>query len=192
MNRSKLFAVLAAAVTISSILSPAHSADLLVNNLIADNGKAPGTTGGRFGLPRESTAPGTGPGTRQLMILRSNMFYGNNDIGNDIGNVIQTLDEGDDGNFTTRGNEAVSCFGQEPGCPGAVAGCTFGDCGAAQSLDEIFDRITFRLVAGSPAIGAGAGSLFHSGTERVPAGDFEGDPRPDLRDLPAIGFDERL
>ena len=64
----------------------------LVNNLIADNGKAPGTTGGRFGLLRESTAPGTGPGTRQLMILRNNMFYTN--TGNDIGNVIQTLDDG--------------------------------------------------------------------------------------------------
>ena len=34
----------------------------LVNNLIADNGKAPGTTGGRFGLLRESAAPGPVPG----------------------------------------------------------------------------------------------------------------------------------
>jgi sugar lactone lactonase YvrE len=159
----------------------------LVNNLIADNGKAPGTTGGRFGLLRESTAPGTGPGTRGLMILLNNMFYTN--TGNDIGNVIQTLDDGDHGNFTTRRNEAASCFGGAGGCPGAIAGCTFADCGATHSLAEILDLATFRLAAGSPAIGAGAASLFHSGFERVPADDFEGDPRADL---PAIGFDERL
>jgi hypothetical protein len=47
----------------------------------------------------------------------------------------------------------------------------------------------FRLFGGSPAIGAGVDSLFHSGTEGVPAADFEGDPRPE--GLPAIGFDER-
>lgn len=162
----------------------------LVNNLIADNGKAPGTTGGRFGLLRESTAPGTGPGTRGLMILLNNMFYKN--TGNDIGNVIQTLDAEDAGNFTTRGNEAASCFGGTGGCPGAVAGCTFADCGGvAHLLTDIFadpDNGDFRLAAASPAIGAGDGSLFHSGTERVPAGDFEGDPRPE--GLPAIGFDE--
>ena len=60
------------------------------------------------------------------MILLNNMFY--TSTGNDIGNVIQTLDDGDDGNFTTRGNEAASCFGGAGGCPGAVAGCTFADC----------------------------------------------------------------
>jgi sugar lactone lactonase YvrE len=160
----------------------------LVNNLIADNGKAPGTTGGRFGLLRESTAPGTGPGTRGLMILLNNMFY--TSTGNDIGNVIQTLDDGDDGNFTTRGNEPAFCFGGAGGCPGAIAGCTFGDCGTAHSLAEIVDLVNFRLVASSPAIGAGAASLVHGGFERVPTDDFEGDPRPDLPDLPAIGFDE--
>jgi len=157
----------------------------LVNNLIVDNGKAPGTTGGRFGLLRESSAPGTGPGTRQLMILLNNMFYKN--AGGDIGNVIQTLDDGDAGNFTTLGNEATSCFAPG-GCPGALAAsCTFADCSATHSLGDIFDLATFRPVVGSPAIGAGAASLFHSGFERVPTDDFEGDLRPDP---PAIGYVE--
>ena len=62
----------------------------LVNNLIVGNGTSAGTTGGRFGVLRESTAPGTGPGTRAIIILRNNMFYKN--TGGDIGNVIQTLD----------------------------------------------------------------------------------------------------
>jgi hypothetical protein len=166
MSRSKLCAVLAAAVIVLGVLSPAHSSDLLVssrntNQVLRYNG----TTG----VP---------------------MFYRN--TGNDIGNVIQTLDAGDDaGNFTTLGTEWASCFGGKAGCPDAIAGCTFADCGVTHSLAEIVDLATFRLAAGSPAIGAGAGSLFHSGFERVPAGDFEGDPRPDLPDLPAIGFDER-
>jgi hypothetical protein len=47
----------------------------------------------------------------------------------------------------------------------------------------------FRLPAHSPAIGASQPTLFHAGLERVPAFDFEGDPR--LEDLPSIGFDER-
>ena len=122
----------------------------------------------------------------------NNMFYKN--TGNDIGNVIQTLDAEDAGNFTTRGNEAESCFGGTGGCDGAIAGCTFADCGVAHPLEHIFANPgdgNFRLAAGSPVIGAGAGSLFHSGFERVPVDDFEGDPRPDLPDLPAIGFDER-
>jgi hypothetical protein len=113
------------------------------------------------------------------------MFYGNR-VG-DIGNVIQTLDGGDNGNRTTRGNESASCLGGAPGCDGAIAGCTFADCGVTHSLGEIFDG-NFRLVAGSPAIGAGVDSLFHGGAERVPAADFEGDPRPE--GLPSIGFDE--
>ena len=64
----------------------------------------------------------------------------------------------------------------------------------AHPLEHIFANPgggDFRLTAGSPAIGAGAGSLFHSGFERVPVDDFEGDARPDLPDLPSIGFDER-
>ena len=56
--------------------------------------------------------------------------------GSDIGNVIQTLDDGDDGNRTTLGNEAPSCFGGAGGCPGAIAGCTFADCGAAHPLER--------------------------------------------------------
>lgn len=160
----------------------------LVNNLIAANGTAAGTTGGRFGVLRESTAPGTGPGARGILILRRNLFYAN--VGGDIGNVIQTLDSGDEGNFTTRGNEAPSCYQGAAGCVGAIAGCAFGDCGAAHTLDEIFADSSagdFRLAATSPALGRGQNSLFQSGAERVPADDVDGDPRADP---PAIGFDE--
>ena len=46
-----------------------------------------------------------------------------------------------------------------------------------------------RLAVGSPAIGAGAHNPFHSGTERVPAADFAGDPQPE--GLTAVGVDER-
>ena len=75
------------------------------------------------------------------------------------------------------------------GCPGAIAGCTFADdCGGVtHSLGDIVNLATFRPIAGSPAIGAGAASLFHSGFERVPTNDFEGDLRPDP---PAIGYVE--
>jgi len=162
---------------------------VLANNVIVGNGTSAGTTGGRFGVFRESTAPGTGPGTRTIIILRNNLFYQN--TGGDIGNVIQTLDAGDGGNLTTRGNEAPGCFGGAAGCPGAVAGCAFADCGAGHLLGEIFaDPLNgdFHLAVDSPAIGAGQATLFHAGLERVPAFDFEGDPRPD--DLPSIGFDE--
>jgi hypothetical protein len=41
----------------------------------------------------------------------------------------------------------------------------------------------------SAFVPAGSGGLT-TPFERVPTGDFEGDPRPDLPDLPAIGFDE--
>jgi hypothetical protein len=161
----------------------------LANNVIVGNGTSAGTTGGRFGVLRESTAPGTGPGTRTIIILRNNLFYGN--TGGDIGNVIQTLDAGDGGNLTTTGAEELGCFGGAAGCPGAIAGCTFADCGAGHLLGEIFadpSNGNFRLAPGSPAIGAGQPTLFQAGLERVPSFDFEGDPRPD--DLPSIGFDE--
>jgi hypothetical protein len=163
----------------------------LVNNLIVGNGTAAGTTGGRFGVFREPVAPGTGPGTRTIMILRNNLLYGN--AGGDIGNIIQTLDAGDSGNLTTTGAEAPACFGGAAGCAGAIAGCAFPDCSAGHLLDEIFaDPLNgdFRLAADSPAIGAGQSTLFHAGLERVPPVDFETDPRPG--DSPSIGFDESL
>jgi hypothetical protein len=151
----------------------------LVNNLIAGNGVASGVTGGRFGVLRESAAPATGPGYRGTIHLRHNVFYRN--AAGDIGNVIQTLDAADHGNLTTTGAEAASCHPSGGGCPGAIAGCTFPGCGAGHALDEIFvDPAAgdFRLVDNSPAVGAGLPSFVNGGAERVPASDFEGNPRP--------------
>jgi len=151
----------------------------LVNNLIAGNGTAPGVTGGRFGVFRESAAPATGPGFRTTVYLRNNMFYGN--AGGDIGNVVQTLDAADDDNRTTTGSEAAKCLGGAGSCPTAIAGCTFADCRADHALDDIFaDPATgdYRLAATSPAIGAGLASFVGAGAERVPAVDLDGHPRP--------------
>lgn len=127
---------------------------------------------------RESGAPATGPGRRATVFLRSNMFYRN--TGGDIGNVVQTLDAADSSNFTTTGAEAASCYPNPGGCSGAIAGCTFAGCGATHALDEIFANPAggdFRLIAGSPAVGVGQASFVNGGAERVPARDFEGNPR---------------
>lgn len=148
-------------------------------NLIVGNGTAPGVTGGRFGILRESAAPAAGPGYRATIYLRNNVFYRNR--AGDIGNVVQTLDAADSGNLTTTGAEAASCYPSAAGCPGAIAGCTFAGCSATHPLDEIFiDPAAgdFRLIAGSPAVGAGLASFVNGGAKRVPASDFEGNPRP--------------
>ncbi len=151
----------------------------LVNNLIVGNGTAPGVTGGRFGVLRESAAPAAGPGYRATIHLRHNVFYRN--AAGDIGNVVQTLDGTDSGNRTTTGGEAASCSAPAGGCPGAIAGCTFAGCGASHPLDHIFVDAAagdFRLIAGSPAIGAGLPSFVNGGAERVPGSDVDGNPRP--------------
>jgi hypothetical protein len=61
--------------------------------------------------------------------------------------------------------------------PGLLANAFFEDPGAAN----------FRLTAGSPALNAGAAASGAS-PERVPAQDFEGDPRSDA--APDVGLDE--
>ena len=79
----------------------------IANNIINKNGTASGSTGGRFGIKRESSS-----GPQPLGIkLRNNLVCGNT-LGEINGPV---LDATDTGNFTPQGSEGlgVSAF---PGC----------------------------------------------------------------------------
>jgi hypothetical protein len=168
----------------------------LVNNLVIGNGYDIGTTGGRFGLKRESVAPGAGPGKRGLITLLHNMFYGHGEDGRyDIDNVVQTLDSSDGGNYTTSGTEAERCLGGAGGCPLAIVGCVFASCSTHVEplsdliVDGAIDPFNVHLPAGSPAIDRGLGSFVDNGKEWVPGADHDGEARPAGAGVD-IGYDE--
>ena len=79
----------------------------IANNIINKNGTAAGSTGGRFGIKRESSTVPQPLGIK----LRSNLVCGNT-LGEINGPVLDTTDTG---NFTPQGSEGagVSAF---PGC----------------------------------------------------------------------------
>ena len=79
----------------------------IANNIINKNGTASGSTGGRFGVRRESSNNPQPAGIK----LRSNLVCGNT-LGEINGPV---LDATDSGNFTPQGSEGVGV--------GALAGC---------------------------------------------------------------------
>ena len=79
----------------------------LANNIINNNGTAAGTTGGRFGVRRESS---TTPQPAGIKLL-NNLVCGNTQ-----GQIsAQVLDGTDSGNFTPLGNEGAG-VGALPGC----------------------------------------------------------------------------
>src|SRR5262249_59794057 len=79
----------------------------IANNIINKNGTAPGSTGGRFGIRRESSSTPQPPG----ITLRNNLVCGNT-----LGGINRpVLDATDSGNFTPQGSEGAAV--------GALAGC---------------------------------------------------------------------
>lgn len=99
----------------------------LQDNEIHCNGTAAGTTGGRFGLFRQTTAATKGSGFRQNIVLDGNQLCSNR--GGDIAFASQTLGPpgNDVDNVTTLGNEDEACL--LPGCAGAITGsCAVTDC----------------------------------------------------------------
>jgi hypothetical protein len=79
----------------------------IANNIINKNGTASGSTGGRFGVRRESSNNPQPAGIK----LRNNLFCGNM-LGEINGPMLDTTDSG---NFTPQGSEGVGV--------GALAGC---------------------------------------------------------------------
>jgi len=79
----------------------------LANNIINNNGTAPGTTGGRFGVRREGS---TAPQPAGIKLL-NNLICGNTQ-----GEIsVQVLDATDSSNFTPLSNEGTG-VGELPGC----------------------------------------------------------------------------
>ena len=162
---------------------------VLVNNLIVRNGTVTSGAGNcKCGLGDSSA------GSPASIRLKNNMFFGNGpgatggsglrDV-NDIDSPDDVLDAGDSGNITTTGH-ANNISSTATG----LGGCTFGDCGPAHVLMEIFDGPSdFRLRPLAPAIDTGLASFVDSAREWVPALDFEGDVRPQGPALD-IGFNE--
>jgi hypothetical protein len=156
----------------NGVAAAAGAGAYLVNNLIVGNGTAPGAAGNRFGVLRERA---TGVSQPEAVTLIHNVLYANGTSisgpqRGDLGNAAQVLDAGDAGNMTTSGREG----------PG-VAGCVFRACNPGAPFLALFDPPgygpTFRLVPGSPALGAGVGLFEHDGRNWVPDRDFDGDRR---------------
>ncbi len=126
-------------------ITRAHDA-ILVNNSITGNGTAPGTTGGRFGVSRESS---TSPNPAGIQLL-NNLVCGNS--GGEI--TAEVLDATDAGNLTPQGTEG-SGVGASPGCqlPTHVYANLNGTDTQANTADD-----DFSLASGSPAIDAGLDS----------------------------------
>jgi parallel beta-helix repeat protein len=101
----------------------------LTGNAVHCNGTAGGTTGGRFGLFRQTVQPTSGKGFRQNIVLEGNALCRNQ--GGDIAAPQQTLGplDNDTDNVTTLGTEEQACV--TPGCEGAIVGvCGPEDCEA--------------------------------------------------------------
>jgi len=115
----------------------------LVNNAITGNGTQSGSTGGRFGVSRESsTTPH--PGTIHLL---NNLICGNR-----LGEINgPALDATDAGNLTPTGAEGPGVTAS-PGCdlPGAVYASVNGPDGLPNTADD-----DFALATSSPAIDRG-------------------------------------
>src|SRR5213593_3071578 len=80
---------------------------LLVNNAITGNGVAPGTTGGRFGVTRETSST---PNPAGILLLH-NLICGNR-----LGEIDgRELDLTDSGNLTPTGSEGLGIIAS-PGC----------------------------------------------------------------------------
>ena len=208
MNRSKRTAVLAV-VAMLSVLSPAHAADLLVSSALNNQVlRYRGNTGvfhsafvptGANGLSAPAGLAFSRDGDFHVAGGDDNAVLRYDGVTGASIDVFATAEMhgpagiavGRDGHLyvSSRLDDRVLRY---HGTTGAFMDAFVEDCGVAHPLEHIFVAPVdgdFRLIAGSPAIGAGAGSLFQGGTERVPTADFEGDPRAE--GLPAIGFDER-
>ena len=115
----------------------------LANNIVNNNGTAMGTTGGRFGVRRESS---TAPQPASIKLLN------NLACGNGQGQIsAQVLDSTDSSNFTPLGNEGTG-VGALPGCelPGNLFGNVNGNDNQPNTADD-----DFSLKANSLAIDVG-------------------------------------
>ncbi len=103
----------------------------LANNIVNNNGTASGTTGGRFGVRRESS---TNPQPAGIKLL-NNLVCGNTQ-----GQIAaQVLDSTDSSNFTPLGNEGAG-VGALPGCelPGNLFGNLSGFDNQPDTADDDF------------------------------------------------------
>jgi hypothetical protein len=115
----------------------------LVNNLIVHNGQASGSTGGRVGVLRESTATPDPAGIR----LRNNLVCGNR-----LGEIAgPALDSTDSGNLTPSGTEG-SGVSASPTC-GSLTTLFANVDGADQIAGNLDDDFTLALSA--PAVDQG-------------------------------------
>ena len=115
----------------------------LANNIVNHNGTASGTTGGRFGVRRESS---TTPQPAGIKLL-NNLVCGNSQ-----GQIsTQVLDSTDSSNFTPLGNEGTG-VGALPGCE--LPGNLFGNVNGADNQPNTADD-DFSLKANSLAIDVG-------------------------------------
>jgi hypothetical protein len=115
----------------------------LVNNLVTGNGRAPGKTGGRFGVSRE---PSNRPDPPETLVLH-NMICGNR-----LGEIDGiALDPRDSGNLTPSGTEGPG-VAASPGCgmPATVYAALAGADGRLDTVDD-----DFTLASGSPALDQG-------------------------------------
>ena len=115
----------------------------IANNIITNNGTASGTTGGRFGILRESS---TTPQPAGIKLL-NNLI-----CGNPQGQIsAQVLDPTDSSNFTPVGNEGPG-VGALPGCE--LPGNLFGNVNGTDKQPNTADD-DFSLKANSLAIDVG-------------------------------------
>ncbi len=115
----------------------------LTNNIITQNGTATGSTGGRFGVSRESS---TSPQPQGIHLL-NNLICGNR-----LGEINgPALDASDSGNLTPTGNEGNG-VSASPGCqvPANVYASVNGVDGLPNTTDD-----DFSLTSTSPAIDRG-------------------------------------
>ncbi len=115
----------------------------IANNIIINNGTASGTSGGRFGVRRESSNAPQPAGIKLL----NNLVCGN--AGGQIS--AQVLDPSDSGNFTPTGSEG-SGVGALPGCE--LPANLFGNRNGLDKLPNTADD-DFSLKANSLAIDVG-------------------------------------
>ena len=115
----------------------------LVNNLITDNGTAPGSTGGRFGVSRESS---TSPDPAGIHLV-TNLLCGNR-----LGEINgPALDATDSGNLTPTGTEGPG-VSASPGCE--LTSTVYASLAGADGLVGTGDD-DFTLAAASPALDRG-------------------------------------
>ncbi|HEV8538955.1 MAG TPA: right-handed parallel beta-helix repeat-containing protein, partial [Bacteroidota bacterium] len=163
----------------NGVIASAEQNVSLVNNCIAFNGTASGTSGGRYGIYRKLPSPGgevasqsITPGPNPLGIkLLNNFIVGNNGqmgTGNskDLYNYTQILDATDAGNLTTAGNEGVGVSQS----PTASFSTTFVSS----------SPVDLHLKTGAVPINRGVNSWTPDdpAAGAIPSKDFEGTTRP--------------